>query len=43
MNMDYIMYQKLNIDPTLNFNEKLNMQSLNKKFSTHKQIYISMP
>ena len=42
MNMDYIMYQKLNIDPTLNFNEKLNRQSLNKKFSTHINKFISL-
>ena len=40
-NMDGIMYEKLNIGPTLNFNEKLYRQSLNKKFGTqtHKQIY----
>ena len=35
MNMEDIMYEKLNIGPILNFNEKLNMQSLNKKFGTH--------
>ena len=39
--MDDIMHEKLNIGPTLNFNEKLYRQSLNKKFrtQTHKQIY----
>ena len=39
--MDDIMHEKLNIGPTLNFNEKLYRQSLNKKFGTqtHKQIY----
>ena len=35
INMDDIMHEKLNIGPTLNFNEKLYRQSLNKKFSTH--------
>ena len=41
MNIDDIMHEKLNIGPTLNFNEKLYRQSLNKKFDTHthKQIY----
>ena len=29
------MYDKLNIGPTLNFNERLYSQSLNKKFGTH--------
>ena len=29
------MHEKLNIDPTLNFNEILYKQSLNKKFGTH--------
>ena len=29
------MYEKLNIGPTLNFDEKLYRQSLNKKFDTH--------
>ena len=33
--MEDIMYEKLNIGPILNFNEKLNMQSLNKKFGIH--------
>ena len=33
--MDDIMCEKLNIGPTLNFNERLYRQSLNKKFSTH--------
>ena len=33
--MDDIMYEKFNIGPTLNFNEKLFRQSLNKKFGTH--------
>ena len=33
--MDDIMYEKLNIGPTLYFNEKLYGQSLNKKFGTH--------
>ena len=37
--MDDIMREKLNIGPTLNFNERLYRQSLNKKFGTHKQIY----
>ena len=42
--MDDIMYEKLNIGPTLNFNEKLNRQSPTKKFSTHiKKSMISMP
>ena len=42
--MDDSMYEKLNIGPTLNFNEKLNRQSLNKKFSTHiNKSMISMP
>ena len=35
INMDDIMHEKLNIGPTLNFNEKLYRQSLNKKFSAH--------
>ena len=35
INMDDIMHEKLNIGPTLNFNEKLYRQSLNKKFGTH--------
>ena len=30
-----IMREKLNIGPTLNFNERLYRQSLNKKFGTH--------
>ena len=29
------MYEKLNIGPTLNFDEKLYRQSLNKNFDTH--------
>ena len=29
------MHEKLNIGPTLNFNERLYKQSLNKKFGTH--------
>ena len=29
------MCEKLNIGPTLNFNERLYRQSLNKKFGTH--------
>ena len=33
--MDDIMHEKLNIGPTLNFNERLYRQSLNKKFGTH--------
>ena len=33
--MDDIMYEKLNIGPTLNFDEKLYRQSLNKNFDTH--------
>ena len=33
--MDDIMREKLNIGPTLNFNEKLYRQSLNNKFGTH--------
>ena len=33
--MDDIMREKINIDPTLNFNERLYRQSLNKKFGTH--------
>ena len=33
--MDDIMREKLNIGPTLNFNERLYRQSLNKKFGTH--------
>ena len=33
--MDDIMYEKFDIGPTLNFNEKLFRQSLNKKFGTH--------
>ena len=31
--MDNIMYEKLNIGPTLYFNEKLYRQSLNKKWN----------
>ena len=34
-NMNDIMYEKLNIGPTLNFNEKLYRQSLKKKFDTY--------
>ena len=30
-----IMHEKLNIGPTLNFNEILYKQSLNKTFGTH--------
>ena len=30
--MDGIIRDKLNIGPTLNFNQRLNRQSLNKKF-----------
>ena len=42
--MDDIIFEKLNISPTLNFNEKLNMQSLKKKFTTHiNKSMISMP
>ena len=38
------MYEKLNIGPTLNFIEKINGQSLNKKFGTHiSKSMISMP
>ena len=33
--MDDIMCEKLNIGPTLNFNERLYRQSLSKKFGTH--------
>ena len=33
--MDDMMREKLNIGPTLNFNERLYRQSLNKKFGTH--------
>ena len=33
--MDDIIREKLNIGPTLNFNERLYRQSLNKKFGTH--------
>ena len=33
--MDDNMYEKLNISPTLNFNEKVHRQSLNKKFGIH--------
>ena len=33
--MDDIIREKLNIGPTLNFNERLNRQSLNKKFGPH--------
>ena len=33
--MDDIMCEKFNIDPSLNFNERLYRQSLNKKFGTH--------
>ena len=29
------MREKLNIDPNLNFNERLYRQSLNKKFGAH--------
>ena len=35
INMDDIMHEKLNIGPTLNFNEKLYRQSLKKKFDTY--------
>ena len=41
--MDDIMrekYEKLNIDPTLNFNQRLYRQSLNKKFCTHINKYM---
>ena len=34
LNMDDIMREKLNISPTLNFNERLFRQSLNKKLGT---------
>ena len=33
--MDDIMHKKLNIGPTLNFDERLYRHSLNKKFGTH--------
>ena len=33
--MDDIMHEKINIALTLNFNERLYKQSLNKKFGTH--------
>ena len=33
--MDDIMHEKLNIGPTLNFNERLYRQFLNKKFGPH--------
>ena len=33
--MDDIMREKLNIGPTLNFNERVYRQSLSKKFGTH--------
>ena len=33
--MDDIICEKLNIGPTLNFNERLYRQSLSKKFGTH--------
>ena len=33
--MDDIMREKLNIGPTLNFNERLCRQSLNNKYGTH--------
>ena len=33
--MDEIMHEKLNIGPTLNFNERRYRQSLKKKFCTH--------
>ena len=33
--MNDIMHEKLNIFLTLNFNERLYRQSLNKKFGTH--------
>ena len=33
--MDDIVHEKINIGPTLNFNERLYRQSLNKKFGTH--------
>ena len=33
--MDDIMREKLNIGRTLNFNERLYRQSLNKKFGAH--------
>ena len=32
--MDDIMREKVNVGPTLNFNERLYRQSLNKKFDT---------
>ena len=35
INMGDIIYEKLNIGPILNFNEKLYRQSLNRKFVTH--------
>ena len=35
INMGDIIYEKLNIGPTLNFNEKLYRQSLNRKFVAH--------
>ena len=35
MNMDDIMREKIDIGPTLNFNERFYRQSLNKKFGTH--------
>ena len=42
--MDDIIFEKLNIGPTLNFHERLNRQSLNKKFGTHiNKFMISMP
>ena len=33
--MNDIMREKFNIGPTLNFNERLYRQSLNKKFGRH--------
>ena len=33
--MDDIMRKKFNVGPTLNFNERLYRQFLNKKFGTH--------
>ena len=38
--MDDIMREKINIGPTLNFNERLCRQSLNKKFGTHIKNYM---
>ena len=39
--MDDIMHEKLNIDPTLNFNGRLYRQSLKKKFGTHINKYMT--